>query len=100
MGASVKIMLSYDYCHFEVCKSTDDGVNDKQIDEMRKDCQRLADKAVEQYKIAKECAARRQNGKYEAAQFAAKVRQILEKPEGERTVNDYEDDFNQDRLKN
>ena len=68
MGASVKIMLSYDYCHFEVCLSTskeivfpdqipgEEGITLKGVDEMRKDCQRLADKAVRQYKTAKYAA--------------------------------------------
>lgn len=53
MGASVKIMLSFDYCHFEINKSTDQPVTDKQINEMRKEAQRLADEAVRQYKVAK-----------------------------------------------
>jgi len=50
MGASVKIMLSHDYCHFEVSKSTDDNITDKEINQMRKDVQKLADEAVRQYK--------------------------------------------------
>lgn len=50
---SVKIMLSHDYCHFEICLGSDDDMTLEQIDDMRKDAQRLADKAVEQYKIAK-----------------------------------------------
>ena len=53
MKGSVKIMLSYDYCHFEVCLSSDEDTPLSQIDDMRKECQRLADKAVHQYKIAK-----------------------------------------------
>ena len=50
---SVKIMLSYDYCHFEIVLSSDEEMTLEQIDEMRKDAQRLADKAVYQYKVAK-----------------------------------------------
>jgi hypothetical protein len=55
--ASVKVMRSYDYCHFEValtiaadqstCVSLDS------VDELRKQAMRLADKAVAQYKVAK-----------------------------------------------
>lgn len=56
MGASVKIMLSYDYCHFEVCISSTEEMTNENIDNMRKDCQRLADKAVKQYKTAKYAA--------------------------------------------
>jgi len=52
--ASVKVMNSYDYCHFEICLGTDDeNTTLNQVDEMRKDAQRLVDKAVAQYKIAK-----------------------------------------------
>lgn len=53
MKASVKIMRSYDYNHFEVCLSTDEDLTLEQVDEMRKSAARLADKAVEQYQIAK-----------------------------------------------
>jgi len=58
MKASTKIMLSYDYSHFEICLSSDEDLTLKQIDGMRKDTQRLADKAVHQYKVAKREAER------------------------------------------
>lgn len=51
-SASVKVMRSHDYCHFEVCLSTSDATTEE-IDALRKAAARLADKAVEQYKIAK-----------------------------------------------
>jgi histidinol phosphatase-like enzyme len=51
--ASVKVMNSYDYCHFEICLGSDEDMSLDQINGMRKDAQRLVDKAVEQYKIAK-----------------------------------------------
>lgn len=60
MGASVKIMLSHDYCHFEICKSTDQDLTDAEINAMRKDVQRLADEAVRQFILAKEIALKRQ----------------------------------------
>jgi hypothetical protein len=50
---SVKVMLSYDYCHFEVALSSDQDMTLPEIDAMRKDAMRLADKAVRQYKTAK-----------------------------------------------
>ena len=53
MKGSVKIMLSYDYNHFEVALSSDDEMTSEQIDEMRKEAQRLVDKAVHQYRVAK-----------------------------------------------
>lgn len=53
-NASVKVMLSHDYSHFECLMSleNDNGLSMKEIDNARKDCQRLADKAVSQYKTA------------------------------------------------
>jgi hypothetical protein len=84
MGASVKIMLSYDYCHFEVCKSTDENISDKEINEMRKSVQRLADEAVRQYKVAKERAAKREDGEFKIHNFEAQCKRAMDKPEGER----------------
>ena len=53
MKASVKVMNSYDYCHFEVCLGSDEDLSLEAINELRKDAQRLVDKAISQYKIAK-----------------------------------------------
>ena len=55
MNASVKVMNSYDYCHFEVALSAED-VSLEDVDNLRKDAQRLVDKAIKQYKIAKRVA--------------------------------------------
>lgn len=56
--ASVKVMRSFDYCHFEIILGViepdgfgEDG--DSIIDDLRKRAARMADKAVEQYKVAK-----------------------------------------------
>ena len=88
MSASVKIMLSYDYCHFEVCKSTDENITDEQINEMRKDVQRLCDKAVQQFKIAKDMSSKRMNGKYTMLDFKNQCLAIEEKKEEDRTVKE------------
>lgn len=53
MQASVKIMLSYDYNHFEVCLGSDEDLGIQAVNELRKTAQRLADEAVRQYKVAK-----------------------------------------------
>ncbi len=53
MKGSVKIMRSYDYCHFEVILSSDEDMTSGQIDEMRKEAQRMVDKSVHQYRVAK-----------------------------------------------
>ena len=89
-SASVKIMLSYDYSHFEVSMSLEDkdGILKSEIDDARKQCQKLADKAVGQYKTAKEMAAKRTDSKYRISNFEASCQQIIKKPEGERTINE------------
>jgi len=118
-SASVKIMLSYDYSHFETCLSleNEDGIIQQDIDNARKDCQRLCDKAVKQYKIAKDMARRRQDAKYRMHNFKQECQLIAKKPECDRTMKeigmlkqyeqenwqaqfdhryDYEDDFEDD----
>lgn len=56
--ASVKVMLSSDYCHFEVAL-TKEVKNLHEVDGLRKEAQRLADKAVKQFQIVKiECSAK------------------------------------------
>lgn len=89
-SASVKVMRSFDYCHFEACMSLENesGVTNSEIDNARKDCQRLADKAVGQYKKAKELAANRTDGKYRMQNFEDNCKRIQQKPEGDRTLNE------------
>ncbi len=55
---------------------------------MRKEVQRLADEAVRQYKIAKEKAAKRNDGEYKMENFRNQCERALLKPDGERTVNE------------
>lgn len=88
--ASVKVMLSYDYSHFEVSMTleNDNGLTLKDIDEARKNCQRLADKAVSQYKTAKLMAAKRIDGEYEMKNFEAECKRIKEKNEHDRTLKE------------
>ena len=88
MGPSVKVMLSYDYCYFEVAKSSDQDLTDKQVDDLRKDCMRLADKAIAQYKIAKEYQYKRSARSEERARMAREVEMINRKVEGDRTVSE------------
>lgn len=59
-------MRSYDYSHFEITLGTSAGepLSDSQVDELRKQAQRLADKAVNQYKVAKIAAERKLNASY------------------------------------
>jgi hypothetical protein len=97
--ATVKVMLSYDYCHFEVSKTIEPigvidenanplGLTMKEIDEARKDCQRLADKAVGQYKKAKEMAIKRTGNSYERMQLEKEVLEINKKKDEFLTEED------------
>ena len=115
--ASVKVMRSYDYCHFEVQLSTDYGakVTVRQADELRKEAARLADKAVAQYKIAKANSERLQSERYSQELEIAACKAIEAIAEPIRTVAqqarlkafqdrvwaasrayDYEDQWNED----
>ena len=89
-NASVKVMLSYDYSHFEASMSleNDNGLSLKDIDDSRKNCQRLADKAVSQYKKAKEWAAKRSDGVYQMKNFESECLRIKAKDEHDRTLKE------------
>lgn len=105
-SASVKVMLSYDYSHFEASMSleNDNGLSVQEIDSARKDCQRLANKAVAQYKTAKEMAAKRSDGQYRMDNFESECRKIKQKDEQDRTVKEiamlkqYEDEAWRDQF--
>lgn len=97
--ATVKVMLSYDYCHFEVSKTivnevtqdsvfTAPGITQQEVDDARKDCQRLADKAVGQYKNAKDLASKRLGNSYERMQLEKEVALIKQKKEEYITPED------------
>ena len=59
--SSVKVMRSYDYCHFEICLTSNQvAVGSSAVDEMRKEAARLADKAVAQYKVMKTAMERKE----------------------------------------
>jgi hypothetical protein len=115
-AASVKVMRSHDYCHFEVqlgaAGSAFAGITPEQVDELRKTAARLADKAVEQYKVAKRNFEELDRERRERVFDARNVDRIEAKPEYERTPEDamtlkafsdfryrtrydYEDDWNE-----
>lgn len=89
-SASVKVMLSYDYSHFEASMSVENegGLTMSDIDEARKKCQRLADKAVGQYKKAKEMASKRSDGEYQMRNFREQCEIIKAKNEQDRTIKE------------
>jgi hypothetical protein len=55
-GATVKVMNSHDYGHFEVSLVIDGPVAMGMVDALRKDAQRLVDRAIDQYKTARKAA--------------------------------------------
>ena len=79
-SASVRVMRSYDYSHFEVCLTSSSATTPQGVDELRKTAQRLADHAVEQFIVAKSAAERRETMKQKWL-----LEQALAKPENERT---------------
>lgn len=98
-NASVRVLRSHDYCHFEVSLSTAATplpgcetampISLLDVDNLRKEAARLADKAVEQYKIAKQCAGRALNTTDEAlTRLRMLAETILQTDEDQRTVEE------------
>ena len=79
-SATVRVMRSFDYCHFEVSLTSSSATTPQGVDELRKAAQRLADKAVAQFATAREAAAEKE--KMESA-FA--LERATNTPENERT---------------
>jgi len=94
MQASVKVMRSYDYCHFEVALS--DEVGDElttdlrliRVDELRKQAAILVDEAVRQYKTAKTKERDREWKESQTRDLLAKIERIQEKSQSEWSVED------------
>lgn len=83
--AQVRVMLSYDYNHFEVALSTDE-YPDLTPNQLRKRAQRLCDEAVRQYRKAKEMASRRANTEYERESYLREIAHIEKLDEMDRTI--------------
>lgn len=84
-NASVKVMRSFDYCHFEVCLSSDSIISDVEIDELRKEAAKLADKAVEQYKAMKANIELLDSDTWKLDQLKRRAEEAEANPESERT---------------
>lgn len=115
-SATVKVMLSHNYNHFEasICLENEEGLTVTEINEARKDCNRLCDIAIRQYNDAKQVASRRAALRSEKSQLEREVKAIKEKDEKEWSVTDkakvkaladhewellwdYDDDYDSDR---
>lgn len=86
--ASVKVMRSYDYCHFEVNLGTDQALDVAEVDDMRRVAAALADRAVDDYKRMKAHDPARSNARFHRDQMEQQIAGIKQKPEGERTLNE------------
>lgn len=80
-SATVKVMLSHNYNHFEtsIALENEHGVTVEDIDNARKDCNRLCDKAIKQYNLAKVVESRRANLLSEKRNLENEVALIKEK---------------------
>lgn len=82
-------MLSYNYCHFEVSKQIEgDNITQQDIDNARKDCQRLADKAVGQYQKAKAEQNKIASSTFERQGLEREVLEIKKKAAEEWSIYD------------
>lgn len=100
MQASVKVMRSYDYCHFEVALSAEDvfckGENEAErranqiaiVDELRKDAAILVDEAVRQYKLAKAKEQSRSSREWQVREILERIKYIEAKSESEWTAEE------------
>ncbi|OGF05224.1 MAG: hypothetical protein A2W00_04565 [Candidatus Eisenbacteria bacterium RBG_16_71_46] len=79
--ATVKIMRSYDYCHFEVQLGSDENLTLEEINDLRKQAALLVDEAVRQYKIAKKKEQARTQHEWETERLLERIQAIERKPE-------------------
>lgn len=87
-SATVKVMLSHNYNHFEasIALENENGVSIEDIDAARKDCNRLCDKAIKQYNLAKVMESKRLSLRSEKDMLEREVREIKQKDESLWTV--------------
>lgn len=89
-SASVKVMLSYNYNHFEASLNVenDEGLSMTDVDNARKECQRLCDKAVLQYQKAKNHESNRARNELEKRSLEREVTEIKAKDQTLWTITD------------
>lgn len=80
-SATVKVMLSHNYNHFEasIALENENGVTVEDIDNARKDCNRLCDKAITQYNLAKVMESKRASLSNEKRNLEREVAEIKQK---------------------
>ena len=84
MKASVRVMRSYDYCHFEVALD-DEVATLNEVNDLRKQAAILVDEAVRQYVIAKTKESDRQGNQWKMEQALHELELAKQKPLEELT---------------
>jgi hypothetical protein len=89
-SASVKVMLSYNYNHFEASLNVenDEGLSMTDVDNARKECQRLCDKAVIQYQKSKNHEANRARNAMEKRALEKEVSEIRAREQSTWSITD------------
>lgn len=82
----VKVMRSYDYCHFEVCLPLTEGADLDAVNQRRREAAILADEAVREYRRAKEKENERQSREWQAEEMLNKIKRLKEIPQNDLTV--------------
>ena len=85
LNATVKVMRSYDYCHFECVLSSSGEMSLDEINDMRKKAAILVDESVRQYKIARESESRLYSKKYDLETSLRKLKEAKKKSKSELT---------------
>lgn len=79
-NASVKVMRSHDYCHFEIQLGTSDLVDEEDVNALRVHAAELVDKAVEEYKGMKAALERRDSEAWMKAQIERELDRVKDVP--------------------
>jgi len=87
MQASVKVMRSFDYCHFEMALSAEVASIDE-ANGLRKQAAVLVDEAVRQYKIAKAKESKREWAERQTREALVEMDAIKAKPRNEWKVRE------------
>ena len=88
MKASVKVMRSYDYCHFEVALSSDQEMTLDEVNGLRKQAAILVDEAVREYRIAKKREDSRQRFEWDKERAVERATKLREKPPSEWSIDE------------
>lgn len=86
MKASVKVMRSFDYCHFEVALASDEEMTIDGVNEMRKQAAILVDEAVRQYKDAKKAERHRESHQFDREHAMEEMKRLQEIPKSDLSV--------------